>query len=81
LISLGSFRLCKLAGKKLDQQDSFSNEMFQGDDRMFEAALGSGALLKLTAKLGRGLKEDTFAGGVAARSFGKPKEEAQAQTS
>jgi hypothetical protein len=28
-----------------------------------EAALGSGDLLKLTAKLGRGLKEDSFAGG------------------
>ena len=44
-----------------------------------EAALGSGELLKLTAKLGRGLKEDTFAGGVATRSFGKTKEEAQAE--
>ncbi len=28
-----------------------------------EAALGSGDLLKLTAKLGRGLKEDSLAGG------------------
>jgi len=28
-----------------------------------EAALGSGELLKLTARLGRGLKEDSFAGG------------------
>jgi hypothetical protein len=41
-----------------------------------EAALGSGELLKLTAKLGRGLKEDAFAGQTAGRSFGKSKEEA-----
>ena len=44
-----------------------------------EAALGSGELLKLTAKLGRGLKEDTFAGGAATRSFAKTKEEAQTE--
>ena len=31
--------------------------------RKTEAALGSADLLKFTAKLGRGLKEDSFAGG------------------
>jgi len=35
----------------------------EGSVEKLEAALGSGDLLKLTAKLGRGLKEDSFAGG------------------
>jgi hypothetical protein len=34
----------------------------EGSVDALEAALGSGELLKLTAKLGRGLKEDSFAG-------------------
>jgi hypothetical protein len=35
----------------------------EGSVEKLEAALGSADLLKLTAKLGRGLKEDSFAGG------------------
>jgi hypothetical protein len=35
----------------------------EGSVEALEAALGSGKLLKLTARLGRGLKEDSFAGG------------------
>lgn len=49
----------------------------EGSVEKLEASLGSDELLRLTAKLGRGLKEDTFAGGVATRSFGKTKKEAQ----
>ena len=48
----------------------------KGSVEKLETALGSGELLKLTAKLGHGLKEDAFAGGTAGRSFGKTKEEA-----
>ena len=36
----------------------------EGSVEKLEAALGSADLLKLTAKLGRGLKEDSFAGGT-----------------
>lgn len=42
-----------------------------------ETALGSGELLRLTAKLGRGLQEDRFAGGTGGGRFGMSKEEAQ----
>jgi hypothetical protein len=49
----------------------------EGSVEKLEAALGSSELLKLTARLGRGLKEDTFAGGAGSRSFGKTKEEAE----
>ena len=49
----------------------------EGSVEALEAALGSGELLKLTAKLGRGLKEDAFAGKSAGRTFGKSKDEAK----
>ncbi len=44
-----------------------------------EVALGSGELLKRTAKLGRGLKEDAFARQTAGRNLGKSKDEAAAK--
>ena len=48
----------------------------EGRVEKLEAALGSGELLKRTAKLGRGFKEDAFARQTAGRSLGKSKDEA-----
>jgi hypothetical protein len=49
----------------------------EGSVEKLEAALGSGDLLKLTAKLGRGLKEDSFAGGSSVPAAGLTKEGAK----
>ncbi len=49
----------------------------EGSVEKLEAALGSGDLLKLTAKLGRGLREDSFAGGSSVPAAGLTKEGAK----
>ena len=49
----------------------------EGSVEALETALGSGELLRLTAKLGRGLAEDRFAGQSGAGRFGMSQEEAQ----
>ncbi len=49
----------------------------EGSVEKLEAALGSGDLLKLKAKLGRGLKEDSFVGGSSVPAAGLSKEGAK----